>query len=369
MNRPTVLHLRSSAGLYGAEYVLLGLVPALSGLGLGCSLVCLDNHLLNDRPLFDRARELGVAASTLPCRGRFDWQTVRALRKMLKGCVDPVIHVHDYKSAFYAWLARGRMRAPIVATVHGQFSDTKAVALYQRIELALLRRFEHVCVVSAEMLPMLEKAGIDRRRISLVANGIDTQRFRPDVAPLDIAAGKNLSNGCRHLFGTAMRLASPKFPLGLIEAYAACRDPASPSALAIAGDGPMRPAVENRIRELGLEGEVHLLGARNDLECFYPALDTFVLPSLSEGLPLALLEAMAASRPIVATSVGEVPTVLSGLPAALVRPGDVAALGDALRRARAAPPLNKGLRERVEQRYSLNAMAADYRDVYHRMRS
>jgi glycosyltransferase involved in cell wall biosynthesis len=97
---------------------------------------------------------------------------------------------------------------------------------------------------------------------------------------------------------------------------------------------------------------------------FYAMLDVFVLPSLYEGLPLALLEAMSMARRVVATRTGQVADVLDGLPAELVEPGDPLALAEAMRRAMSSPADAARLRERVVQRYSLARMADAYAGLY-----
>ena len=357
----TVLHVRSSAGLYGAEYVVLGLIPALAQLGIDSTLLSIDNHLQSAQVLYDRAVTLGVPVSRLPCRGRFDFATVRALRATLERTPNALLHVHDYKSALVAWLARGRLQVPIVATSHGHFATSANLRVYQRLELWLMRRFDQVCIVSAEMRAMLAAAGVDAGKVHLIENGIDTQRFTPDAVALPREELGIAPDAL--VFGAAMRLTEQKNPLGLIDAFARVAREHPRTTLAIAGDGALRPAIEAHVQELALAGRVHLLGARADLERFYAMLDVFVLPSLYEGLPLALLEAMAAARRIVATGVGEVPAVLHGL-AAPVAPGDVDALAAAMRDALQQPRINAAMRERVIERYSVARMARAYAAIY-----
>ena len=357
-----VLHLRSSAGLYGAEYVILGLLPELAQRGVGSTLLCLDNQYLQQQPLWSRAQALGLPAARLPCRGRFDFATVVALRAMLREHPRALLHVHDYKSALTAWLARGRAPVPIVATSHGQFSSTTWLHLYHLLELSMMRRFERVCIVSAEMRPLLVRAGVREPNIRLIENGIDTRRFAPEAAPLarrdfDIEPGT-------FVFGAAMRLTEQKNPLGLIEAFARVAALAPDVALVIAGEGPMRDALKVRAAELGCSHRLRLIGARDDLERFYTMLDAFVLPSLYEGLPLALLEAMAAGVPIVATDVGEVRAVLDGFDGTIVPPADCVALADAMRNAMHQPRAGEALRRRVTERYSVQRMADDYSALY-----
>jgi glycosyltransferase involved in cell wall biosynthesis len=364
MSAPTVLHVRSSAGLYGAEYVVLGLIPELARLDIDSTLLSIDNHLQPDQILYERARELGVPAQRLPCRGRFDFATVRALRDAIAAAPNPLLHVHDYKSALVAWLARGRRRIPIVATSHGHFATTSSLRAYQRLELWLMRRFDEVCIVSAEMKPVLAAAGVPAHKVHLIENGIDTQRFRPDIAPLARAEFGIAPDAL--VFGSAMRLTEQKNPLGFVEAFAKISADLPRAVLAIAGNGELRDATLARAAQLGVGERVHLVGARNDLDRFYTMLDVFVLPSFYEGLPLALLEAMSAGRRLVATAVGEVPAVLANLPVTPIAPGNVEALAEALRAAPAQPSPFAALRERVIDRYSVARMAQAYADIYRR---
>jgi glycosyltransferase involved in cell wall biosynthesis len=357
-----VFHVRSSAGLYGAEYVILGLVPALERLGIGSTLLCLDNQYLELQPLHAKARALGLPAVRIPCRGRFDLATIGALRSALAKQPNALLHVHDYKSALNAWIARGRGRMPIVATGHGQFSSTARLHLYHRLELSLMRRFERVCMVSAEMRPLLATAGVRDNAIRLIENGIDTDRFSPGVVAFPRAEFGIADNAV--VFGSAMRLTAQKNVPGLIDAFAQLAREVAEAVLVIAGEGELRDAANARAAALGIADRVRLIGAREEMPRFYAMLDVFVLPSLYEGLPLALLEAMSMARRVVATRTGQVADVLDGLPAELVAAGDPVALAEAMRSAMSNPVDTARLRERVVQRYSLARMADAYAGVY-----
>jgi len=216
-----VFHVRSSAGLYGAEYVILGLIPALASLGIGSTLLCLDNQHSAGQPLAAAAGRLQIPFERVPCRGRFDPATIAALRRTM-GRDAALLHVHDYKSAAHAWLARGRRDVPIVATSHGQFPTTLSLQLYHRLELSLMRRFERVCVVAADMRPVLMRAGVAAANITLIENGIDTARFAPGVDAL--ARGALGVRPDALVFGAAMRLTEQKNPLQLVDAFAEVED-------------------------------------------------------------------------------------------------------------------------------------------------
>lgn len=364
---PHVLHVFSSSGLYGAEHAVLGLIRASAALGIDSTLACIDNPHLREQPLYERARAFGIPAERIPCAGRLDGATTQSLRAMVKRVSNPLLHVHGYKSAFYALRARrARPEVPILATLHGWITNTRALWLYRILELQMLRRIEQVCIVAEGMRAPLRAAGIAAERISLIENGIDTTRFRPGGpalarAELDIPLDA-------FVFGSALRLSAEKNPLGLLDAFTRMAHDIPDAWLVLAGDGPQRTEFERRMAESGVAGRVRLLGARDDPECVYPLFDCFVLPSLSEGLPLALLEAMACERPIIASDVGQIAKVLEGLSATLVPAGDLSALAAAMRRQTlAAHQPAAALRHRVEARYSVTRMAREYAEVYRRL--
>jgi glycosyltransferase involved in cell wall biosynthesis len=365
--KPHILHVFSSAGLYGAEYVALGLMPALRAHGIDCTLLCINNPRTPKQYLYERARELGLATENIPCAGRFDLATIRRLRAIIRAQPNAIVHTHGYKGTFYASLATRGMATPKIATLHGWVTKGASLELYQWLETRLLRGFQQLCIVSEEQRAPLLRAGVDGEKIRFVQNGVDTRRFRPDVAPLPRSEFGIPDDA--FVFGAAMRLSEEKNPVGLVEAFAALAPGAPQAWLVISGDGPLHASIEERAAALGVASRLRLLGARNDLEHFYTMLDCFVLPSLREGLPLALLEAMASARPVVCSSVAQIPDVVSGLDVQQIPPGDESALVAALRHALAVRSPAHALRERVEVKYSVTRMARDYATIYEEVAS
>jgi glycosyltransferase involved in cell wall biosynthesis len=225
-----------------------------------------------------------------------------------------------------------------------------------------MRRFERVCMVSDEMRPLLAAAGVRDSAIRLIENGIDTDRFSPDAAPLPRAEFGIADNAV--VFGSAMRLTAQNNVPGLIDAFAQVAREVAEAVLVVAGEGELREAANARAAALGIADRVRLIGAREEMPRFYAMLDVFVLPSLYEGLPLALLEAMSMARTVVATRTGQVADVLDGLPAELVAAGDSPALAEAMLTAMSKPADASRLRERVVERYSLATMAGAYAGLY-----
>ena len=137
----------------------------------------------------------------------------------------------------------------------------------------------------------------------------------------------------------------------------------------VAGEGELRASLQALIDENGWSDRLALLGFREDVSALLQAADAFVLPSLDEGMPMILLEAAAAGTPIVATPVGDVPSVIrDGVTGLVVPKGDVAALAAAIARLRDDPDLAGRLgaaaRERVRLEHSSDAMYVRYREVY-----
>ena len=155
----------------------------------------------------------------------------------------------------------------------------------------------------------------------------------------------------------------------LIDALALLAGPHPDVHVAISGRGELEAALSARARAHGLEGRVHLLGLRSDIPALLAAADVFAHPSLSEGLPLAVLEAMFAGCPIVASDVGEVGQALAhGQAGLLVPPGDAAALAGALDRLLRDPGRAKDLGRRARSRarleYELSRMVDRYLAIY-----
>lgn len=359
---PQVLQVRSSAGLYGAERMLLALNRGLGDIGIRSRLMCISNYLKPRQDLHEEAVRLGEESVLLPCRGRIDLRTVGALRSQVDSGNPTLVHVHDYKSAFYTLLATRGRRVPLVATVHGRVATTKALRLYGRMELSMLKRFDAVVSVSDEQTRELAVARVPATSIHRIDNGIAPPATSEPVCSRD-ELGLPPSG---QVFAVVGRLSPEKNVSALVEAFAAVAAADADATLAVLGDGPERGMLEEKVRGLGLSQRVRFLGVRTDMERIYPLFDCIVLPSLSEGMPLVVLEAMACALPIVATRVGQVPALLSNCEyGTLVEPGDVAALSRALLARLAAP----GTRDQrasayVRSHHSAQAMATRYAALY-----
>ena len=190
----------------------------------------------------------------------------------------------------------------VVNTQHGPGSLTRDPRL-EAIFRATLPFTSKVVVVSEETRRLLiSQRGLPEQKSCTILNGIPLERFqrhraRPGARPL------------APIFGTVGRLAEPKDHLTLVDAFALVHKTLPNARLRIAGDGPLRSALLARINSLALGTSIHLVGEILDVPEFLSALDVFVLSSVTEALPVAILEAMASGLPIVSTDVGGVSEV------------------------------------------------------------
>ncbi|HLK08256.1 MAG TPA: glycosyltransferase family 4 protein [Candidatus Angelobacter sp.] len=363
MNRVKVLQLISSGGYYGAENMLLNLCASQQKAGCENSLMLFYNVHAPNVEFYERARRRGLSVRMVHCQGRADWRAVRQIEECIQEDGIELLHTHGYKADLYGYVAARRSGKPIVATCHNWVGGTAALGIYNHLDRMALKRFHGLAAVSDSVAQRLINSGVAVKKIRTIANGIDVEAFgraRPlPVFDFDgnkvvsMVARLDLQKGFEYLLRAARELCGA-FP-GL--------------KIVIVGEGPDRQAIESMIQRFGLQSSVILAGQHSDMPGIYAAMDVFVLPSLNEGLPMTILEAMAASRPVIATRVGAIPTVIKdGETGLLVDPGDVNGLRDALARLLADSDLCRRIgsagHDWVSRNYTSEAMALKYRQMY-----
>lgn len=273
-----------------------------------------------------------------------------------------------------AWLARvpRRIHAEHGWDVHDLCGDNPRYARVRR----LYRPFvSHYLSVSNELDSYLGRAiGVPPRRRSLVANGVDTQLFRPRAAAA-VAWPPELpfQPGVHWIIGTVGRMQAVKNQPLLARAFVHLvqqhPEARARARLVMVGDGPLLAEVAGILAAAGLSDLAWLPGSRSDVHTLLPAFDCFALPSLSEGTSCTLQEAMACGLPVVATAVGGTPALVEpGRTGWLVPSRDVAALAQALWEAFAQPALaashGTAARSEAERRFSLTVMLRAYDQLF-----
>ena len=314
------------------------------------------------------ARQLGIEYVEVRERHSFDWRVIPALTRLIRERRIDIVHAHEYKTDLLALILSRLTGAVPLATVHGWSGDTPRQRLYYFFDKRLLRRYPIVITVSEPMRQELLARGAAPDRVRRIHNGIDSAVFarRPGVRE----ALRDAFNIPRDavVLGAIGRLESEK-RFDLLLDSAAVLDADARPFVVIAGEGSLRPALERQAAALGMSDRVILLGHRRDPADVHHVFDVYVQTSDREGIPNALLEAMAVGEAIVATDVGGTREMITdGVHGRLVPRGDLAALTAAVQETLNDPESTaarvQAARARVEREFSFSSRLAVIEDVY-----
>ncbi|MBP7690443.1 MAG: glycosyltransferase [Anaerolineales bacterium] len=349
-----VVQLIDKLGLGGAEALQATFAEAAQAAGLRVTVIGLKE--VPGRPLPGRLRELGAAVHFFPAPKLADPVRFWQLTDFLRRAAPDVIQAHLTQANILGALAGRLTGLPVVATLHSTGIEPRhrnSAAWW--LETQALRHGAQQVVAVGNQVAQAHRDRLRPRTPIVIPNAV------APVPPLDAAERLALR---RHLLGDPARpmviavgrLVVPKAYPDLLAAFAQIRGAHPTAALVIVGDGDLRPALTAQIETLGLAGQVFLLGARFDVPRLLRASDLFVNSSHWEGLSVALLEAMAAGLPVVATAVGDAPQALADGAGLITPPGDpaqlAAALSALLRDPARREALGQAAAQRARQHYS-----------------
>jgi len=331
--RKKVLQLRSSVGFFGAENVIMEVAKAIVSSPYEPIIGVLENSHNPHTELAAVAKKNGVANKVFTCDGRFSMQTASAVRQyMMENEID-IVHAHGYKADFYALFATLNTGCKRVATIHPwliESSRASSAKFYMAFDKALLRSFHSIVAISDEMREQVVRDGMKPARVVTIENGIDLQRFAAvqNIAPARQDFG--IPTGAR-VIGAVGRLSEEKGHAVFLAAAKSLVAEFPDLCFMLVGDGPERVKLTQEAAAMGVQKNVIFTGVCSDIPKALAVMDIFVLPSLTEGLPMALLEAMAAKKTIVTTAVGSIPRVIRNRENGVtVAPNDAQALAEAL---------------------------------------
>ncbi|MBV9543696.1 MAG: glycosyltransferase [Chloroflexi bacterium] len=363
-----VLQLITSLDRGGAENHLLALLTHAdrSAFEFEAAVVGGGGELV---PLF---REAGVTVHLLGARNRLDVFALQRLIRLLRDGHFDIVHSHLFRADIYAGIAvaqLGDARPYLVSTRHNDdrffLNPFVGIAHYM-----LSARQDLIIAISDHIARFTIARGVrDPSRVRRVYHGLEplhTAELQRQAAAIRRELGVEPAD---FLVGNVGRLAPQKGQRHLIGATPLLLERVPRAHVVIAGGGDLEDFLRSLAAELGVSDRVHVLGPRTDVPALMHALDAFVMPSIWEGFGIVLLEAMAAARPIVASSVATIPeVVLDGQTGLLVPPGDAVALADALARLADDPALAHYLgergRERLDRSFSIEKMVGDTELLY-----
>lgn len=358
----TILYLSTSSGPGGAERVISNLAASLDS-GRYRAILCLF------RPgwIQERSESRGIRTYIIPTHGMMDWRWVLRFKRLLQEEKVDLIHAHEFDANVQGTFVAAMTGIPLVATVHGKNYFWER--LRRRLAYRWVNREATMVAVSENLKQFIvDKVGASPDRIKVIYNGVDVL---PNYEQADVdRCRKELGiSKTDHIVGVVGNLYPVKGHQYLIDGIPLILEKTPNTSFLFAGRGQLESQLKEQVHRLGLDRRVHFLGLRQDISRILAMLDVFVLPSLSEGLSMAILEAMIAGKPVVATQVGGNPElVLAGETGYLVPPQDSRALALSLttllmNREQALQFGMKG-KSRAEGQFSLRTMVQAYQSLY-----
>jgi glycosyltransferase involved in cell wall biosynthesis len=363
-----ILHHIETSGPGGAETVLLNIAAGIDKNHYNSKVV-----LHKSKWLDEQLSKKEIDTEIVPCKRSWD---ILFLSKLVGYCrrhkID-LIHSHLFGANLYSCLAGAILRLPVVATFHNELFFRGQSERYLTIKSFIIRNFASQLVFVAEYMKedYSTYLKMSEDKMLTVYNGADLTEYidKNEISAIKTELG--IKDGDL-IVGHVANFRAPKGHHYLVEAASlVCRRVPRAKFLLIGdpGNGAIKKDIEDFIAESGLEGNILILGFRNNVNMLLQIMDIFVLSSTTEGLPVSVIEAMASSKPVVATNVGGLPEIVihrqSGY---LVEPGNAEALAEktlillddeALRER-----MGRVGRKSVEEKFSLRVMVNKYQNLY-----
>jgi glycosyltransferase involved in cell wall biosynthesis len=350
-----ILYILTTLGMGGAEKQVVALAERMSARGHSVALLVLK-HADEEWPAKLPVMRLNMRKSPPGI-----WRGLRFARNFLTLFRPDIVHSHTFPANIFARLLRlmtprGEMHPVVLNTIHNVYEGGwHRMAIY-RLTDGLCDGITAVSAAAAERFKRL--GTVSRSKISVVTNGIDTQEFSPDRARRKRVRAQ-MNEGTPFVWLTVGRMAEAKDYPNLLRAFAIVCAGEQDAQLWIAGEGT---------EAIGIDPNIRALGLRRDIPDWLDGADAFVLASAWEGMPLALGEAMAMEKPLVATDVGGV-RELVGEDGVLVAPKDSGALAEAMLRlmrkdASERKFMGHAARRRIVDQFSMEARANDWERMY-----
>lgn len=317
----------------------------------------------------DELRKSGIRVLDAETTGRFGrYLAFRSIARHLRENPVDIVHTHNTQ-AFVDGTIAARIAGVrgIVHTDHArQFPDKRRYLFAEFVASQFAHRVIGVSDHTSEGL--IRHVKLSRRKVATIPNGIVGDRFSARIDARAKRRALGIADG-RPVLGIGARLVEQKAHDDLLQAVHLLRKRYPDILLLIAGEGVLEDNIRSTITDLGLEDNVRLMGVRHDIGELLQIFDIYVMPSIWEGLPMALLEAMAAGCAIVATHVGGIPTaIVDGVNGTTVPPRDTRRLAEAIDQLLANPELREGYvargRERFQARFTAEIMTGAYEELY-----
>lgn len=273
-----------------------------------------------------------------------------------------LLHTHGYRADVLGSITGKITGLSLISTCHGFIANDTNLTLYNMIDRIILRSFNKIITVSKGIKDDLIKSGIHESHITVLQNAV-SGHYSNELFSQNRQSKRKLVkiDGKDFVIGYLGRLSEEKGIKYLIEAGSLLLNESMPIRLLIIGEGPQKKEMEGLVKKANIGDNITFVGFQSEIEEWLPAMDVFVLPSLTEGTPMSLLEAMAYGIPVVASAVGGVPQVIdSEQNGILVPPGKPQDIKDAIRFLYMNEDLRKSFSSEAQNKIKLNYNVEDW---------
>jgi len=294
----------------------------------------------------------------------------KMLFSILKGKNFDLVHTNGYFADIIGVPASRLLGIPHIATCHGFISNDRNLKSYNKLDIMALRFSKRIIAVSEGIKNNLISSGVKRQQVIVLQNAVelsmDDNMF---LKHRDYVRNKYHIRKEEIVLGYIGRISEEKGLRYLMEAGSKLIHSGVPLKIMIVGDGPQKIEMARFAQQAGLQNKVIFAGFQKDIETWLPSMDIFVLPSLTEGTPMALLESMACGIPVIATAVGGVPQIVdSGKNGILVSPAKTEEIVSAILNIITNKDLHKKLseagKETIRNRFNLNKWVNEIESIY-----
>lgn len=324
-----------------------------------------------DGPMVERLKEMGVRTHIIPTVTPFDVRVWKSVKRLLQEEGVMLVHAHGTRAGSNVMWACRSLGIPVVYTIHGWSFHPDQSLPVRRMRMMGEQYLVSRSTVNIAVSDSNRQTGVENLRnfkAVVINNGIDQRRFDPSREFPDLRAGLSIPKGVVLILFLA-RFTAHKQPLTLIRAFREALPELPGVHLLLVGDGDQKEAALEMVKESGLNDRVHFQPFRQDVPGLLAAADIYVLPSLWEGLPIGLLEAMAMGKAVIATNVdGTREIIRDGLNGLLVEPGNSGVLADALMKlckdGSLRAQMGRAAAEKVRAQYEAGGMTRKIEEIY-----
>ena len=307
-----ILHLRDTNKLCGPGKTVLETTCRIdqSKYKLHIGLLLLDHEDESHNLYYQAVKQRGVSIIPIRARHQFDPRVVKNIYQVVKKYNIHIVHAHEYKSDILCLFLAKIYKVPVMTTAHGWITNTLKSKIYIELGKRVLPYFDKVIAVSPPIRDELLRKRVPENKLELIYNAIVADDYIAENFQANVIRDQFGIAHDKLLIGNIGRLSEEKGQRDFILAASKIVKQHSNVCFLLAGDGPTRPGLETLVQELGLLDYVVFVGHQHHIKPVFRDIDILALTSYTEGFPNVVLEALCMDTPVLATSVGGVPSII-----------------------------------------------------------